>query len=295
MIGMVDAIVPVASAFRKVRVVADHVQCGFENAVLPRHGIGCHEENMANTFAANLVNELIEGGGVGEVGVGVGLNTVAVTTTDEDLIPLVCESLDLAILSPAAQAVQLHCVDELGAVGHEFVDAEAMPIDSDLVEIPYGVVEDDQDVRQVMQIGEDLLYACNGWGSGEVCKGLHPCGGGCFGEVVNSEMKDRVAVWHGPLDGNGDLVGVGGAQEEGCLDVVVVGDGNESRELQCVFNLAAFEIEGELGRKRRRPITGLVVEFESELPAVALAVREDGTKDLVFAPHVGEKIEGFPG
>ena len=295
MIGMVDTIVPITSAFWEIRVVADHVQCRFENAVLPGHGIGRHEENVADAFAANFVDKFIEGGGVGEVGVGVGLDAVAVTTADEELVPLVGESLDLAILSPAAQAVQFHCMDEGGATGHELVDAEAMPIDTDLVQIPHGMVEDDQYVRYVMQVGENLLESGNGRGSSEVCEGLHPGRRGCLGKIVYSEMKDRVAIRSCPFDCDWDTVRAGRAQEQRCLDVVMIGDGDESRELQCVFNLAAFKIESELRRQRRGPIAGLVIEFESEFPAVALAVRKDGTEDLVFASHVSKKIQGFPG
>lgn len=109
-------------------------------------------------------------------------------------------------------------------------------------------------------------------------------------------MEERIAIGYRPLDRDGDMGGLRGrAQKERRFDVVVVCDGNESGELQSVFNLAAFEIEGAVRRKRRRPITGLVVQLEAEVAAVALAVCEYGTEDLVFASHVSEEIEGFLG
>jgi len=48
-------------------------------------------------------------------------------------------------------------VDEWCATVHELVDAEAMPLVSNFIEIPDGMVEDDEDVWQGVEFGEYLL------------------------------------------------------------------------------------------------------------------------------------------
>jgi hypothetical protein len=40
--------------------VADHVDSGLQNAVLPRFGVLRHEENVADALVANFVDELVE-------------------------------------------------------------------------------------------------------------------------------------------------------------------------------------------------------------------------------------------
>lgn len=71
----------------------------------------------------------------------------------------------------------------------------------------------------------------------------------------------------------------------------MVGNGNKRRDLQCIFDLATFEIEGEMRRKRWGPVTSLVIEFETEISVVALAVGKDGAEDVIVASPVGKKIE----
>ena len=55
--------------------------------MFPGLGILRHIEDMALTLATNLVDELGEAGGAGEVDVGVRLYTVTVAAGDDDLIP----------------------------------------------------------------------------------------------------------------------------------------------------------------------------------------------------------------
>jgi len=112
---MEDAIVPMARSFREIGIVADDIQRRLEDAVLPWLGILRHEEDVADAFAANFVNELIEAGRARQIGGRIGFDAMAVTATDKKLVPLLRDGLDLTILLPVAQAVQFHRVDELVA------------------------------------------------------------------------------------------------------------------------------------------------------------------------------------
>ena len=130
---------------------------------------------------------------------------------------------------------------------------------ADQVEVPQGVVEDDQDVGQLVQGGEDFgeplaSRACRL--DGVLLEGLHPLGAGGAGQVVDAEVEGLIAaVGHGPLDGDGNVAGGGdGAQQHGRVDVVVVGEGDQRLQAELLFDLAAFEIEGQPGGQRRRPV-----------------------------------------
>ena len=105
-VGMVDALVPGARALRELGVVADGVDGGLQDAVLPRLGVLRHEEHVALLLAADLVDELSEASGVGQVDVGVGLHAVAVAAGDEQHVPFLGQAADGAVLIPVAQAVQ---------------------------------------------------------------------------------------------------------------------------------------------------------------------------------------------
>ena len=108
--------------------------------MLPRFGVPWHEENVTDALVANFVDELVEAGCVGEVDIRVGLNSVTITTADEELLPLLRESRYAAIFGPATQTVQLHSVDKVRTIGHEVVDTEEMPFGADVVQIPDRVV-----------------------------------------------------------------------------------------------------------------------------------------------------------
>ena len=77
-VGVVDALVPAAGAYGKVRVVADGGEGGLQDAVLPGLGVLGHEEDVALALDPDLMDEAGEAGGVGEVDVGIGFDAVAV-------------------------------------------------------------------------------------------------------------------------------------------------------------------------------------------------------------------------
>ena len=138
-------------------MVADGGEGGLEDAVLPGLGVLGHEEDVALALAADLVDEGVEAGGVGEVEVGVGLDAVAVAAGDDELVPLAGEVGYFAVLFPVAEAVELEGVDELAVGGEEVVDEDAVVVVADAVEVPEGVVEDDEDVGELVQLGEDVV------------------------------------------------------------------------------------------------------------------------------------------
>ena len=75
----------------------------------------------------------------------------------------------------------------------------------------------------------------------------------------------------------------------------MVSNGNKCRDLQGIFDLTTLEIEGEVRRKWRGPVTRLVIEFETEISAIALAVGKNRAEDLILASHVGKKIKRLLG
>jgi hypothetical protein len=109
---MIDALVPVARALRKLGIVAHRVDGRLQNAVLPRLGVLRHEEHVALLLAANLVHELGKAGRVGQVDVGVRLHAVTVAAGDEQHVPLLRQLPRGAVLIPVAQAVQLQRVQK---------------------------------------------------------------------------------------------------------------------------------------------------------------------------------------
>jgi hypothetical protein len=68
-------------------------------------------KSTAAPLLANLMDELIEAGGVGQVDVGVGLDAVAVAAGDQQHVPALGQAADSAILFPVAQAVELESVE----------------------------------------------------------------------------------------------------------------------------------------------------------------------------------------
>ena len=133
----------------------------------------------------------------------------------------------------------------------------------------------------------------SGWRRSKLCKSAHPGCAGRAGQVVYAEMKRRVPIGHGPLDGDWRVASASGrAQKKWRLYVVVIRDGDQSRQLEVVFNLPALKVEGHARRQWRRPVTCRVIQINAmNFPAVAFAVGKDGTKDLEFGSQVGEKVE----
>ncbi len=286
-------------------VVADGVEGGLQDAVLPRLGVLGHEEDVALTVDADLLDELVEASGVGKVDVGVGLDAVTVATADGELVPVGGEGGDLAILFPVAEAVEFERVDELAVDGEEVVDEDAMVFVADAVEVPEGVVEDDEDGGDLVQLREHGGELGGVTGGGAVfdrgsCEGFeagHPVGAGCAGQVVNAEVEGGSSVGDGPLERDGDVAGGGErTEEERGLDAVVVGDGDEGGGLELVFDLVAFEVEGEARGEGRGPVAEGVVGVDAG-SAMAEPFQEthDGLNGLPVGGELGDEVEGLVG
>ena|ERR1700733_13694113 len=204
---MEDAIVPMARSFREIGIVANDIQRRLEDAVLPWLGILRHEEDVADAFAANFVNKLIEAGRVRQIGGRIGFDAMAVTATDKKLVPLLRDDLDLAILLPVAQTIQLHRVDELVAARQEFIDAHEMPLGPQFVQVPHRMVEHDQSVWQGMQLGEYFIEARRRRRGSKLRESMHPVCGSGAGQVMYAEMKNRIPVGDCPLNGDRGVLG----------------------------------------------------------------------------------------
>jgi hypothetical protein len=117
-------------------------------------------------------------------------------------------------------------VDERGVLHHEVVHALAKLFFTDEVEVPHGVIEDDQHIRKGVQGGEDLGELFLVGRGGVLLEGLHPRHTALAGQVMDAEVEGLVAAEGGaPLDRYGDVAGGGdGAQQHGRVDGVVIGD-----------------------------------------------------------------------
>ena len=155
---------------------------------------------------------------------------------------------------------------------------------ADHVEVPEGMVEDDEDVGLFIEGDEDFGEALVVRVGGEVVEGGDPLGGAGAGQVVYAEVEGLLAgVWCGPLDADGNVAGGGdGAQQHGGVDVVMVAEGDERGEVE-LLNLAAFEVEGELGGERRSPVATFPVDGDAvEVPGAIFEASHEGANSLVL-------------
>ncbi len=148
------ALVPTLVAGGEFRVVANGVEGGLEDAVFPGLSVLRHEEDMAAALAANLVDKAGKVGGVSQVEIGVRLYAVAVAAGDDELVPARGQIGDLAVLFPVAEAVELKGVDELAVDSEEVVDEDFVGVLADAIEIPEGMIEDEQDVRELVELSQ---------------------------------------------------------------------------------------------------------------------------------------------
>jgi hypothetical protein len=177
---MVDALVPALCTLRKLRIVAYSVERGLQDAVLPRLGIVGHVEDMTLTVATNLVDKLREAGSASEIDVCVGLDAVTVAARDDKLIPLARKRGGITVLLPVAQSVKLQRMDVLPVDGEELVDEDVVTLTTDAVEVPDGMVEDDEDLGEFVKLSKNLPKKTWGTlGDGDGSQGaqtIHPLG-----------------------------------------------------------------------------------------------------------------------
>lgn len=179
-------------------VVADGVEGGLEDAVLPGLDVLGHEEDVRGALAADFVDEAGEGGGAGEIDVGVGLDAVSIAAGDGEHVPTAGEGGDVTVFFPVAEAVEFEGVEELAEAGEEVVDEDVVAGFADAVEVPEWVVEDDEDAGEVVEggeeIGEDGVAVeaggeVVGGGGGEGGEAGRPGGGIGGREVVDAEVE----------------------------------------------------------------------------------------------------------
>src|SRR5882757_10091029 len=119
-----------------------------------------------------------------------------------------------------------------------------------------------------MEFGEKLGDQASRTGcEGHRRKGLetlHPVRAGRAGQVVDAEVEGGLEERDRPLERDGDVPrGGDGAQQQGSVDVVVVGDGDEPGKLGLLLDLVALEIEGETGRQGWRPVAFGVIWLDA--------------------------------
>ncbi|ACO32798.1 hypothetical protein ACP_2426 [Acidobacterium capsulatum ATCC 51196] len=245
-IRMEDAVIPGTRSLRKIRVIANGIQRGFEYAMLPGLGILRHEHHMAEAVT-NLVHKLSERGGVGQVHVGVRFAAVTVAAGDEQHVPLFGQLLHAAILVPVAQAVQFQCMNELAVRRQKVVNALLGFLAANQVKIPNRMIKNDQHVGQRVKSFEQLGQAALIGVCCELVQRLYPGSALIAGQIVDTEVKCLIAAERScPLDRNRDVARAGDrAQQQRGLNAVVVRNGYQSCQVELLLNLAAFQIKSQ--------------------------------------------------
>ena len=172
---------------------------------------------------------------------------------------------------------------------------------ADPVEIPERVIEDDQDIglliQRHQQFGEPAIVRLGG----ELGKSRHPLRGAGAGQVVNAEMEVLLrglvaGVGRRPFDRNGNVAGAGhGAKKQRRLNVVVVRQRYQRGKVE-LFDLPAFQIEGQLWCQGRRPVTASPIDRNFViLVRTALQALQQRADELELVAPIGHKVQGFLG
>ncbi len=292
-VGVEDAVIPATPALRELGEVGDGVQGGLEDALLPGAAVLIEEENVALAIAADLVDEVAEAGGVREVDAGAGFHAVAIAAGDEQVAGVAGEIDDGSILPRVTEAVELEGVD--GGAG-ELEEAEHLAtvgIGADPVQIPDGVIEDDEDTGEGVEVGEDGAQRAVGGLCGVSFKARGPGESRGGGEVVDAEMEFGEAERHCPLERDGDAAGAGdGAQQLRGGDGVVVGEGDQGKEPE-LGDLAGLDGVCHAGDEGRTPVGAVEVELDLPEGGAALVMAEDAGEAGDGGEQLVDEGEGF--
>jgi hypothetical protein len=194
----------------------------------------------------------------------------------------------------SAKRRALRFSSQLRSLLQELVDQEPVPLFADHVEIPHGMIENHQHVGFVVKGPENLREAIAARVGGKFRERRHPLLRAGAGQVVNAEVERLRAIRSAPLHGNGNMAGAGhGAQQHGRVDVVVVADRHHRRQTEH-FNLPAFQVEGQFGSHRRRPIAGCIIHaYPVNLLCAALQTRQQWAHHRILIAEVGQKVQRF--
>ena len=200
------------------------------------------------------------------------------------------------VLIPVAQPVQFQRVQIIAVLLQELVDQELMFFLANQVEVPQRVVEDHQHIGILMQRAQNLGKSLVAGMGRIVGQRFHPLRGPGAGQVVHAEVKRLLAIGSAPLHRNRNPPRARDrAQQHRRSDVVVVGNGDHRLQIQ-LLDLAAFQVKGQPGRHRRRPVAGRVVDAQPVHPLrTPLQPRQQRAHHRVLVAEVGQKIQRFVG
>src|SRR5579871_5989115 len=131
--------------------------------MLPRLCVLGHEEHAALPLMANLMNKFGKVGGVGEVNVGIRLDAMPIAAADEKHVPLQREPADGTIFVPVAQAIEFERVQPCTVSLQKLVHEKLVLLFADEIEIPHGVIEDNEHIRLVVERDENLSEPIGVW------------------------------------------------------------------------------------------------------------------------------------
>ena len=143
------------------------------------------EVDVAAALSADLVDEFVEGGGVGEIDVRVGFGTVAVAAADEGNLEAGGKLDDGIVFLPRAKAVEFKGMDVTVKLGDELFGHCAVGGSADAGFIPERMIEDEEGIGELAEPGHQF--------GGAVSIGQNFMGAG-MRKIVDAEVDDGAII-----------------------------------------------------------------------------------------------------
>jgi hypothetical protein len=163
--------------------------------------------------------------------------------------------------------------------------------------VPHRVVEDHHHIGLIVQCRQNFSKAVIVGMRREFFECRHPLLRLGAGQVVNAQMEILYsAVGGAPFYRNRNLPRAGnGTQQHGCLDVVVIGDGDHRSKAE-FLDLRTLQVKGELGGQRRCPVCSRIVDADAMIEfRPAFQAGQQRPKHGMLAADIGEETQRFLG
>ena len=132
---------------------------------------------------------------------------------------------------------------------------ESLP--SQAAQIPERMVKDDQHLGKLVEHRDEFAQVLAEGVAGVGGEFGHDVLDAIAGQVVDSEVKNRLLEGNRPLQGKRDVPGlVYFPQHGGRFDRVMVGERDQAAKPQNIFDLVSLRLVSQLGGQWRRPVGG---------------------------------------
>src|SRR5580658_1311232 len=153
------------------------------------------------------------------------------------------------------------------------------------------MVENDKNIRFLIERGKQLPQSLVVWLKSISCEVRYNRGRVALRQIVNAKMENCSLEGDAPFKGKWNWTRLWDqAQQTRSLNVVVIGQRNETREAECVFDLLAFQLDGLSRRHRRRPVG--TVKIHGDQRDTALPV-QGPSQYVEFFRKLGNELKTF--